>query len=294
MFGANKSQKVLEKQKHSHREWLKGEASSEMKTTDLNCIEEDLESDAPGAWQNIADSLGRLGTWHAVTGLVVLTNGNTAGWSDVHRAWLYKVTALRIRISTFQKGRVLGRFRPVESLELEASPSALCLAYAMMFAREFETTLFEETLRVMTIDKSVVPDAYWRYHSLEPFMVRLFAMSQRREPPPSEHSGPALGCYQAIFDSWNQPNELAEAIHSACEFHCQRIGDKSEKFAAEFRNPPFDLIPAEILAIYSVRQALGLHTPRIDHPLLKPPFNTPIGSPSEIQDDLLDMVEAKL
>lgn len=294
MFGTTKSQKVLAKQKALHREWLRKEASSDLKATDLKYVEEDLESDAPGASQNIADSLGRLGTWYAVTGLVALIDGNSAGWSDVHRAWLYKTTSLRIRISAFQKGRVLGQFRPVKSLEPEASPSALCLAYALMFGREFETKFFGEAVRVMTIDKNAVPEAYWQHHALEPFTVRLFSLLRRDDPTVPVNSGPTLGCYQAILDAWNRASGLPEAIHNACEFHCQRIEDKSNTFTAEFRNPPFDLIPAEVLAVYSVRQALGLVTPSVDHPLMKPPFSTPVGSPSEIQDELLDKVEAKL
>jgi hypothetical protein len=290
MFGTNKSLKVLEKQKSFHREWLKKDANDELRPTDLKYILEDLESDAPGAWPNIADSFGRLGTWYAVSGLIALADGSSAGWRDVHRAWLYKVMSLRIRITTFQRGKMLGRFQPVKSLELEAGPSALCLAYALMVGRKSEAEFFGEAVRMMTVDKKAVPDAYWQYHGLESFVLRLSRLFQHD----ASAIGPSLGCYQGIIDAWNHPRELAKAIHSVCEFHCQRIECKSVKFSAEFREPPFDLIPAEVLAVYSVRQALGMATPVVDHPLLKPPFAAPIGSPSELHDELLDKVEAKL
>ena len=38
----------------------------------------------------------------------------------------------------------------------------------------------------------------------------------------------------------------------------------------EFSSLPFDAFPAEILAIYRIRQSLGLSIPPVDHQLLAP------------------------
>ena len=265
-----------------------------MKASAIQYIEEDLKSDSPGSLLNLSDSLVRLATWHGNAGQVALLNGNGSGWMEIHRAWLYLALAYRIRITLFQKGRVLGQFRPVKSLETEAAGSALCLAYALAVRRDFETKYFGDAVRRMLIEKESVREAYWTHHYTEAFSIQLLALSRRESLDVVKNLRRRLGAYQAIIDAWDHPASLVKAISDACDFHCERIEDNSEKFTAEFRSPPFDLAPAEILAVYAVRQSLGLETPAVDHPLLEPPFSTPVGSPDEIADSLLDDVEAKL
>jgi hypothetical protein len=182
----------------------------------------------------------------------------------------------------------------VQSLETEASASALCLAYALALRRDYEVNFFGDVVRVMLIDKDVVREAYWDYHYTEAFLVQLLALSRRESFDVVKDLRRSLGVYQAVVDAWSQPSSLVKAISDACDFHCRRIEDDSDDFSGEFRSPPFDLVPAEILAIYAVRQSLGLETPTVEHPLLEAPFNAPIGSPSEIEDDLLDRVEARI
>src|SRR5438128_125786 len=294
MSGKNDPRKILNKQKRFTREWLLKPGTGTMKTEDVKYIEEDLQNDAPAALLNISDSLRRPSTWYASAGQIALLDGSVSGWTEIHRAWLYRALALRVRISLFQKGRVLGEFRPLKSLETEASDSALCLAYALVVRREFEVNFFGDAVRVMLMDKDVVREAYWEQHNVESFSLQLLALSRRESLDVGKDLRRGLGVYQPIVDAWTQPSSLANAIQAACDFHCQRIEDKSDKFAAEFRSPPFDLVPAEILAVYSVRETLGLDTPRVVHPLFDAPFNVPAGSPAEVEDPLLDQVEAKL
>lgn len=265
-----------------------------MKASTDNFIEEDIRSDAPASLLNLAHSLGSLAIWYGTRGNVALLDGDAAGWKEIHRSWLYLSIALRLRISVFQRGRVLGQFRPLKSLETEAGSSALCLAYALVFRREFETKYFGDVVRVMLLDKDVVRKAYWEHHSVVPFSVQLLALSRGEKLDVSKEWNLRLGVYQNIVDAWNEPSSLERAIETICDFHCQRIEDKSAGFFPEFRSPPFDLVPAEVLAINSVRRALGLNVPNVEHPLLEAPFNLPVGSPSEVEDELLDRVEAKI
>jgi hypothetical protein len=284
-------QRVLQETRVSNHEWLSRPDNASMIEEDRAYIASNLDGDGPGVRMNVSDSLMRLGRWHAVNGEIGLLDGHSEAWSEIHRAWLYESLALRIRVSEFQKGRVLGQFRPIRCLETEAIRSTLILAYAMMVRREFETEYFGETVRVMLLDKTVVPESHRRYHGLGPFLIQMLALLRKTEFAIPSTSSSESGPYQRIIEAWNQPQNLAEALHAACDFHCRRIKDTSKRFFAEFRDPPFDLVPAEILAVYTLRRALGLETPRIEHPLVEAPFAAPTGGPSEISDELISQIE---
>ena len=81
-----------------------------------------------------------------------------------------------------------------------------------------------------------------------------------------------FGQYGNVFEAWQQPAELADAIHLICDRHVEQInmGDPDE--IGEFENNPYDIFPSEILALYRVREKLGLATPSVKHPLLDTPF----------------------
>jgi hypothetical protein len=286
---------IIKRKKQRHRAWLNKAGNRGIWETDLRSIDQALERADAGRELNLADSLTSAGNWHAVNGLIALCDCLIhEGWKRIHTAWLYESMALRFRISEFRKGRVLGPFRPLKSLTLETNASALCLAYALVVRRQFEMEFFGDAVRMMIMDNDAVPESHWEYHSVPSFMVQLLALLRRERLDGSRATGRDLGAYQAIIDAWNEPSALGEALYNACDFHCQRIEDNSDEFFAEFRDPPFDLVPAEILAVYSVRNSLGLDTPSVEHPLLVAPFNTPMGNPSEIEDPLLDRVEAVL
>ena len=287
-------QELLEKQKAFQRKWLLNPATVSMKDDDEREIADLIRNDAPASWLMVSDRLARLTAWHGARGQAKLMAGEPSGWTDIHRSFLYESLALRIRISMFQKGRVLGQFRSVKSLETEASASALCLAYAMVVHRDFEAGFFGNAVRAMLLDKNIVREAYWEYHYTEAFVVQLLALSRNENCDVVKDMRRGLGVYQAIIDAWKNPSSMAKAISGACDFHCERIEDKSGRFSAEFRGPPFDLVPAEILAIYAVRRSLGLDTPPVDHPLLESPFHAPPGSPTDIEDGLLEEVEARV
>jgi len=264
----------------------------EMRARNIDYVRNALPGWAGGREENITDSLSRLGTWQGVDGIAALERGALEhGWAHIHTAWLYEALALRLRISRFQKQHVLGRFRWPRSLQLEASSVALCLAFGLVFKREFEVSFFGDALRVMLLDTTVVPDEYWQYHHLEPFLVQLLALVRGEVLNVAGDYRRSLGPYQAIIDRWGDVDGLREALFAACEYHCQRMQDESDEFSEEFTGAPFDVVPAEIMAVYAVRRELGLATPEVDHPLYKAPYVCPVGSPADISDELLDQVE---
>jgi hypothetical protein len=292
MFFSRHTARILAKLKRQYLTSANEPSRLEMRARNIDYVRNALPGWAGGREENITDSLSRLGTWHGINGIAALEGGALEdGWTLIHTAWLYEALALRLHISRFQKQRGLGPFGWPRSLEREASSVALCLAYGQVFKREFEVSFFGDALRVMLLDTTVVPDEYWQYHHLEPFLVQLLALARGEVLNLARDYRRSLGQYQAIIDRWGDADGLREALFAACEYHCQRMEDESEEFRAEFIAAPFDVVPAEIMAVYAVRRELGLATPEVDHPLYKAPYVCPVGSPADISDELLDQVE---
>jgi len=52
------------------------------------------------------------------------------------------------------------------------------------------------------------------------FVAALAARVSGDKKPPTR----PLGIYEAIFDAWCKPKELAKAVHAACERHLEGVG----------------------------------------------------------------------
>ena len=127
------------------------------------------------------------------------------------------------------------------------------------------------------------------------FVLRLVAAWQgwpARESPRCAHDEPI---FNTLIERWRTPDAsaLAQPLLHACDRHTQQCRDDNAK--GEF----FDLkmeatyTPFEILALYRLREHLGLAHPQVEHPLL----DTPLGRLHEVQppwsDPLLDAVVAR-
>ena len=112
-----------------------------------------------------------------------------------------------------------------------------------------------------------VNEAYWKTRRFEPFVLSLHEILVNRIIDPVSLSR-CPEPYRAVLENWAKPAELGPVISSLCDYHCRNMEDTVGDWDPEFDRPPFDLLPTDILAIYAVRQRLGLSTPQVDHPLL--------------------------
>ena len=127
------------------------------------------------------------------------------------------------------------------------------------------------------------------------FVLRLVAAWQgwpARELPRCAHDEPI---FNALIERWRTPDAsaLAQPILHACDRHTHQ--SRYDNAKGEY----FDLYqeawytPFEILALYRLRESLGLANPQVEHPLL----DTPLGRLHEIRppwtDPLLDAVVAR-
>jgi hypothetical protein len=76
---------------------------------------------------------------------------------------------------------------------------------------------------------------------------------------------------------------LNSALVEACNYHVAQSRNDTNKEIFDITQTPFQLYPAEILAVIRLREQRGLQQPTVDHPLmdmptakLRPPIQHPV------------------
>jgi hypothetical protein len=294
MSKSNTFQKLLRRRFESKKEWMLLPHMIAAAKEARAFIIGHLQDTAFGTQMSVVNGIITVANRHAVTGQVELFDGQAIGWEKIYMGWLLESRALIAQFTAVQAYKAPGYAgfgKRSFSLASRAEKYALSLASALVFGRKFEAERFATYLRALLTDDSIVSRDHWRYHGVGQFILQLVALAAHKSPEAFHSLGPESGPYMRIIESWGEPELLARAICDAADFHCQRIEDKSNKFFSEFRDAPYDFFPAEILAIYKVREELGLETPAVDHPLLQTPFSTPTGNYNDVNDEMLDFLE---
>jgi hypothetical protein len=216
-----------------------------------------------------ADRCGRaltavcqLAAWSARKACTAIGSGACVeGWGEMKRFFDYEFWSFRTEINSFRPAS--GRF--ARTLNATLKPfhlSGLAAAF-----REWDSANWLGSLIIES--RCGFPLGSWttRRSFLRNYICELLARSMERDDYRDD-----LGAYVGIFASWDEPQGLAQAIMGMCDYHVERIetGDPDER--GEFRSNPHDIFPSEILALYRVREKLGLETPWVQHPLLETPF----------------------
>src|SRR6266511_2518316 len=129
----------------------------------------------------------------------------------------------------------------------------------------------------------------WQYTPFHPFIARLYALWRGCEIDTEEGPLRNLGIYQALLDGWNDDEQYAAALLRACDYHCTRRFSKEDE-DTEFWHAPFQVFPAEILAVQRVRREQVGSAPMVSHPLLDTPLGrVPVSLPL-LHDQLLQRV----
>lgn len=207
-----------------------------------------------------------------VEGAIDVLEGGPRGWNRVHLAMQYEV--IRHRIS-----QEMGWNRSLENSGHEAG-QLLALAWALG-DMNVVGWMSEELIRFPHHFKG------WEFAPLEPMLLQLYSLWRETEINWQNYPKAKLGVYRSLFDAWHDPAKLGQALEMCCDYHCLRTGESGFQ---EFYDSPFNVLPAEILAVYRLREIQGLATPKIEHELL----NTPLGKlPAPVQsppDELLQAI----
>ncbi|WCE05589.1 hypothetical protein [Pseudoxanthomonas sp. JBR18] len=257
--------KRIEEILERHRHWLS--QSGGMIAQELEYLEEDLACDSLEGLNNVSDSLGMLAVFHGIQGEVAICAGDISGWEEVSRALTYRYWALMLRAKAFSKTRFLHGIKKVSNLTNQLSNSGCLLAGFIAADRhDLAESVADVLVGMLTVD-GVVDSGYLKKRRFEPFMLWLYSIySGGTAPIPIDSMN--LGIYQKVVESWADEQKIVGVLEELCQYHLANSEDKGGAWDPEFKDPPFDLLPLEVVAIFKVRQQIGLMSPAVTSPLL--------------------------
>lgn len=234
--------------------------------------------------------LGQLAAALAVSGMLQVLEGNNCGWQRVDTSILYRYWGLRLHADAYLWSVADGGSTKVSPLL--ASESCVT-AHLLAFSLAMDLHPWQQGLRNLLLE--MVPfvaanhPEVWPKRIYEPFVLMLHQKACGGVLP-AQITSRSLGPYDGIFANWDAPTRLAGPLTEVCDYHCEKMIDKG--LDEEFDIQPFDLYPVEILAIYRVREKLGLETPGIVHPVLSTRLSSLAFRPfSPINDPIIMRVE---
>lgn len=246
---------------------------------------------------HIAIRLGLLACWHATVGLDRLAKHESAGWSDVHKAFRYQVLAARIMIyrsSTLappanSEPFLLRKHYLVHTLPY-ANDFSLCAAYTGFHQLPEHHLLCNHLVEAIAVSDPA------RVSSLACFTAWLYKKGNGSDRTNHKEGDlvikVGLRTYSNIPESWSSEEDIMAATLKICDYHCQRIWSVSSDLT-DFGLAPFDLVPYDVLFMISTRSRLGLGTPAVSHPLLTSEFAQP-ASDNSPEDELYNFIYEKV
>lgn len=248
-----------------HRHWLS--QSNGMAVQALEYLDEDLACGTLVGLDNVSDSLRMLAVYHGIQGEVAIYGADASGWEEVSRSIMYRYWGLMLRAKTFSQTSFLQGIKTVPNLTNQLS-NAACLLAAFVAAdrRDLASSVADVLVGMLTVGGAIDP-GYLKERRFEPFMLWIYSVYSGGDAS-AQIESMNLGVYQKVIDSWADEQSLAGAMEEVCQYHLANTEDKGGDWDPEFKNPPFDLLPLEIGAIYQVRQQIGLTSPVITGPLV--------------------------
>lgn len=239
----------------SHKNWLV-KNGARILARDSKYLLEDLDDASYQAFQQIPDSLNGLATYFGIRGAIDLLEGRESGWFDISTSIDFSGWELRIRAELFFRDKGT----PVNNFTNYVSRTA-CLACISSKWGD----IAENLLRRISDDSKFVDQEYWKVRRFEPFVLRLLKILNGETAPFAENIAEPYG---QVIAAWNDESILARALDTVCEYHCQNMDDVGGNLDPEFKHPPFDLIPCEVIIAKRVREKFGLPTPEVKHEIV--------------------------
>ena len=233
----------------------------------------------------LGSRLSYLANWHARSGVVRISQGQTAGWLELRKFGDYEFWDDRIRCRSYDR---MANKRMAEDFTPTLLNAGKCGIVCMALSDWTEASWMAQRLDQSRSDGSIQP---WSWKLAVPHLV--IALDRYRTGR-TDLNDLETGIYRSVFDSWNDSTGLAKALLDVADYHAANLKDEGNRRYGEFARPPIDIFPAELVAIHRVRESLGLETPAIDHPVVKTPFATPPRDLKPEPDDLLAKVLDKV
>ena len=192
--------------------------------------------------------------YFGIRGALSVIDGKDSGWADMSTSIDFCGWSVKLQVY------LQGRGGSVSDLSNHTSRIACLACISTKWAGFAEGILRSIDDGQWSIDK-----AFWKSRKLEPFVRTLGKIRDGKMVRASEDN---CGPYDQVINSWGNEAALANALWVACEYHCENIYDVGGNWDPEFKHPPFDLIPCEVVYVNRIRQEIGLPVPAVQHDLV--------------------------
>ncbi len=262
-----KAERRIKKEVKEEREWLTKDPRPPLCFADLD---QAITEDSPRGMRKAAIRLGVLASYYGRRGRFLVLDGNAIGWDDIHRSIAYSTWALRITLRIFKADVSKNAEWPLSARD-DCPVAAWLFCYYLLSDDKDGQQFAIDLLRIILRITEEYDKYFWESRTFEFFVLRLAEKKKIIDLPDTVFNRD-LGPYGKIFEYWDTPERLGDAVFGLCEYHCANMTDTGQDWSPEFIHFPFDLLPGEILAIYALRRKLGLETPHVEHPLLATPL----------------------
>ncbi len=218
-----------------------------------------------------------LGTWHCGRGLWRVLEGEAEGFDEarIGQALRRSSLLLRERHQGPAHRRTGGKRLPFSRLH-GTWTALLGIALHDPGAEPLYDLLRDESESTFGEDEAL------------PLFVRELLTIRAGQRPTVT---PRLGPYQDVLVYWEAGGRsLAQALVELLNVHL----DGTRGAGAPFDDPPCRLYPLEILAVRTVRDWLGLATPKVDHPLMHTNLGQMLPTRAWPQHELVAKLEREL
>lgn len=214
-----------------------------------------------------------LGTWHLGRGAARVMQGEGEGFDQMRLG------------AGLQRSALLLRSRQ-DSLRGQGTPSFAPLHAANAIA--FGLALGDPDGEELYARYAALPDSFFGDAAYPLFVRELLKLRAGERPIVT----PRLGAWRDALMHWHsEPELLARRLHDVLDVHLDQTAPQ-RPVANEFEDPPAFLYPVEVLAFLAVRAALGLHSPKVEHPLMFTNLATMAMPPRWPADELLQRIAA--
>ncbi len=215
-----------------------------------------------------------LGTWHLGHGLVRVLGGDGEGFDEARIGQALRRCSLLLRERREAAPRRGASALPYSHLH-GTWTALLGLALGDPRAEELYDQLRHEP-----------ENAFADGEHLPLFTRELLTLRAGERPTVTTRLGP----YHEVLMHWHGDGRLfAQHLASLLDVHLQQLGS-----GEAFDDPPCRVYPVEVLAVRRVREELGLHVAKVDHPLMFTNLGTMAPSRTWPRDELVTRLEREL
>lgn len=216
-----------------------------------------------------------LGTWHLGSGFAEVLDGNGRGFDTARKGQALRRCSLLLRWHHQQPLRRTSARLPFSQVHGTLT-ALLGLALHDPGAEDLYDLLRRQ------------PDQAFGEEDHLPLFVRELLTLRAGERP---RLTPRLGPYHEVLMHWTGDQRvLAQQLALLLDLHLQLARGN----AVPFDDPPCRLYPVEVLAVRSVRDLLGLPTPKVDHALMFTNLVTMPPAGPWPTDELVERLEREL